>query len=89
MPIMKSFSTHIVYIVRLNVILVDLMMQQVKVQLVLAFGVCVEACGVYASAPVKDKLVAVAADEMSNPDLSDVLFQYIRRKVLDHSSRRR
>jgi hypothetical protein len=48
---------------RLNVVLVNIVMQQVKLQLILVFGVSFEACGVHASAPFRDKMVAVAVYE--------------------------
>jgi hypothetical protein len=53
------------------------------------FGVSFEVCGVYAGTSFRDKMVVVAADETSNLGISSVLFQYTRRKVLDHSSCRR
>jgi hypothetical protein len=74
---------------RLNVVLVNLVMQQVKLQLILAFGVSFEACGVHAGTPFRDKMVAVAVYETGNPGISGVLLQYIRCKILDHSSCRR
>jgi hypothetical protein len=64
-------------------------MQQVKLQFILAFGVSFEACGVHAGTPFRDKMVAVAVYETGNPGISGVLLQYIRCKILDHSSCRR
>jgi len=49
-------------------------MQKVKVQLILAFRVGVVAYKVYASAPFRDEIVMVAADEARDPVHSNVLF---------------
>jgi hypothetical protein len=48
--------------------------QQLKIQLVLPFGVGLVAYNVHARAPFRDKMVMVAADEVRNPAITNVLF---------------
>jgi hypothetical protein len=52
--------------VRLDVILNNLVMQQFKVQLVLALGVSVVAYNIHTSAPFRDEIIVVLVNKARN-----------------------
>jgi hypothetical protein len=63
--------------VRLDVILNNLVMQQFKVQLVLALGVSVVAYNIHTSAPFRDEIIVVLVNKARNSGSANMLFCYI------------